>query len=257
MAPKQETAQEIWGSELAHALEAAGITGRELAEKLNVVPSTVSNWINGKRTPHKDDVDRVENLLGTNGYLKRSLKWVGREISPEWFEWRGVEEDASELLTYETRVVPGLLQIPEYAGALLSPEKAEERLARRQLFERDNPPFFEALIDESVLYRKVGNADIMAKQLTYLIEAVGQDLILRIVPFSADLTRLTLSFVLATVDSGKQVAYLDSPLTPRLTERPTDIAELRRFWGQTGAEALSQRASIELTQAAINDRWKA
>lgn len=81
MAPKREPAQKIWGNELAHALEAAEVTGRELAEYLNVVPSTVSNWINGKRTPHVDDVERIEKRIGTNGYLKWNLTWVQREIS--------------------------------------------------------------------------------------------------------------------------------------------------------------------------------
>src|SRR5688572_8791815 len=99
MAPKRETAQEIWGNELAHALEAAGVTGRELAEALNVVPSTVSNWINGKRTPHVDDVKRVEKKIGTNGYLRRNLKWVDREVSPEWSKWRDAEDETTELLT--------------------------------------------------------------------------------------------------------------------------------------------------------------
>ncbi|TDD65110.1 helix-turn-helix domain-containing protein [Actinomadura rubrisoli] len=253
MAPKRETAQEIWGNELAHALEAAGMTGRELAEMLNVVPSTVSNWINGKRTPHVDDIERIEDKLGTNGYLRRDLKWVQREISPEWFEWRGVEEDSTTLLTYETRVVPGLLQTPEYARTILPAEKAEERRDRQGIFEHDVTPFFEALIDESILYRKVGTAEIMTEQLGRLI--ASRDQIVRVVPFSADIKRFTLSFVLATLDSGKQVAYLDSALRGRITERPSDIAELWRFWGEAGAAALSQEASIDLIHRTIEDRW--
>jgi hypothetical protein len=95
----------------------------------------------------------------------------------------------------------------------------------------------------------------MAEQLTHLVEVASRDLIVRIVPFAADITRLTLSFVLATVDGGKQVASLDSPLRGQLTERPDDIAELRRFWGHTGAEALSQQASIGLIKKTISERW--
>lgn len=256
MAPKQESASEIWGNELARALEVAGITGRELAEALNVVPSTVSNWITGRRMPHKDDIERIEAKLGTNGYLNRNTKWVKREISPEWFEWRGVEEDSSELLTYETRVVPGLLQTPEYTRTILPVEKLEDRIGRQRIFEQDNPPYFEVLLDESVLYRKIGSSEIMAEQLTSLIDRLSPDMIVRIIPFAANITRFTLSFVLATLDSGKQVAYLDSPLRGSITERATDIAELKRFWGHSGAEALSQQASIELMRKVIEERWK-
>jgi hypothetical protein len=83
----------------------------------------------------------------------------------------------------------------------------------------------------------------------------SRELIIRIVPFSADITRLTLSFVLATVEDGRQVALLDGPLRGHITEKPHDIAELRRFWGQTGAAALSQQDSIDLIQETIKERW--
>jgi transcriptional regulator with XRE-family HTH domain len=255
MAPKRETAQEIWGNELRHALDSAGITGRQLAEQLTVDPSTVSNWINGRRTPHYKDVRKIEKELGTNGYLERNLKWVYREISPEWAEWLDVEQVATGVQEYETRLIPGLLQTPAYAETLLPPEKIEQRLERHGIFESDNPPFYEVLLDESALYRKVGSAEIMAEQLTRLTEMVSRDLTIRVVPFSADITRITLSFVVATIGGGKQVGLLDSTLKARITEKPEDIAELQRFWGHTSAEALSQQATIKLIQETIKDRW--
>jgi transcriptional regulator with XRE-family HTH domain len=260
MARKRETAQELWGSELCYAMEAAGITGRQLAAELHVVPATVSHWINGKRTPHVKDVERIEERLGTNGYLKRQLlKWVSRETSPEWFEWRGVEEDASELLAYETRVIPGLLQTLTYARTILpSEDLVEQRMDRQRIFDRDCTPLYETLLDESTLYRKVGNAQVMAEQLKHLIElARRDDIAVRIVPLDANINRFTHTFILATVDSGKQVAYLDSALVGRITERPADIMELRRFWVRSGAEALSQPASIDLIKKIIKERWSA
>jgi len=254
MAPKRETAQEIWGSELAHAMDAAEVKGKELAEALNVEPSTVSNWRQGKRTPHWKDVEKIEKKLGTNGYLKRDLKWVRREVSPEWAEWLEVEPDATGLQEYQTRVVPGLLQTSAYAEAILPPEKIEERLNRQRIFESDSPPFYEVLLDESVLYRKVGSSQVMAEQLTRLVEVVSPDLIIRVVPFSADLTRITLTFVLATVDGG-QVALLEGPFSGQISELSEDMAGLQRCWGQTSAEALSQQATLNLIQETIKDRW--
>lgn len=256
MAQKRERAQERWAKELAHARETAGLTGRQLAEAINVAPSTVGMWETGKRTPHPDDLKRCEERLNTNGYLARLLtEWVSREISPEWLEWREVEGDATEILTYETRLIPGILQLPRYMETILPADKVEQRLERQKILEPGNPPQFEALIDESVLYRKVGSPEIMAAQLNRLVELSSQDLIVRVVPFSANIVRFTLSFVLATVDSGKQVAYLDSALKGRIVERADEIAELRRFWSQTGAEALSQQNSIDLIQKTINERW--
>jgi hypothetical protein len=117
-------------------------------------------------------------------------EWASLEVSPEWLEWLEVEEHATELLVYETRLVHGLLQTPAYAETILSPEKVGQRLARQQVFERGTPPFFEALLDECVLHRKVGSPEIMVDQLTHLVEMASSDLIIRIVPFDADLARL-------------------------------------------------------------------
>jgi transcriptional regulator with XRE-family HTH domain len=256
MAPERETAQQIWGNELRHALDSAGITGRELAAQLQVEPSTVSHWINGRRTPHPDDVGRIEEIIGTNGYLKRDLKWVRREISPEWSEWKGVEEDATELLNYQNYLIPGLLQTPEYARAVLpSEEKVIDRLERQEIFE-ENPPAYDALIDESVPYRKVGSAEIMAEQLRHLLTMIERDdVAIRIIPLSANLTRFDYPFNLATVGSGKQSGYTEGALKGRIVERPAEIADIRRSWMHFGARALSQEDSIKLIQTAVDERW--
>jgi hypothetical protein len=260
MAPKRKTALERWGYEFARAREAAGFSSQVAFANhpdVHVSASLIAHWETGRAAPKPKDLRDCEQVLGTNGYLTRLLfEWVSLEVSPEWLEWLEVEEHATELLVYETRLVHGLLQTPAYAETILPPEKVEQRLARQRVFERGTPPFFEALLDESVLYRRVGNPAIMADQLTRLVELAGRDLVIRIVPFSADLTRFTLSFALATVENGKQVASLDGPLhLGQITERPGDIAELRRFWGQTGAAALSQQDSIDLIQETIKERW--
>jgi transcriptional regulator with XRE-family HTH domain len=257
MAPKRKTALERWGYEFARAREAAEFSSQiALANHpgIHVSASLIAHWETGRATPKLKDLKDCEHVLGTNGYLTRLLfEWVSQEISPEWLEWLEVEENATELLVHETRLVHGLLQTPAYAETILPPEKVEQRLTRQEVFRKGTPPFFEALLDESVLYRKVGNPGIMAEQLTHLVEMASPDLIIRIVPFAADLTRFTYSFVLATVEDGKQIALLDGPLRGHITESPSDIAELRRFWGQAGAAALSQQDSIDLIQATIKE----
>src|SRR5690349_3791551 len=97
MAPKRETALAAWGRELSHACESARITGKQLASMLNVAPSTVSQWANGKRTPHLDDVKRCDEALGTNGFLARYFeRWVTREIPSEWADkWLKAEASAN------------------------------------------------------------------------------------------------------------------------------------------------------------------
>lgn len=220
----------------------------------------IAKWETGERAPNLDDLASCETKLGTRGYLGRILtEWVSREVSPEWFEWRGVVEDATEVLNYENVVVPGLLQTPEYARAVLpSDDMVAQRLERQQIFEKEDSPAYEALIDESVLYRKVGSAETMVEQLRHLLSMTERgDLSIRVIPLSANADRFTYPFSLATIGNGKQIGYPQGTLRGRIMERPEDVAELRRYWLYLSALALSRDDSIKLIQTTIDERWGA
>ncbi|MEU4692774.1 helix-turn-helix transcriptional regulator [Actinoplanes sp. NPDC023714] len=99
------------------------------------------------------------------------------------------ESEATEIRVYQPSVVPGLLQTPAVAEAVLdwwahepSPGlSAEERrvrydvrmLRRRQILDRTSGPDYYFILDESVLLRKVGGAKVMAEQLE-AIEEISQ-----------------------------------------------------------------------------------
>ena len=84
-----------------------------------------------------------------------------------------IEERATEIRWWEPLLVPGLLQTPEYARAVLASwrrdngddieAKVTARIERQAILDRDNPPELRALLDESVLYRCVGSAAVMAE----------------------------------------------------------------------------------------------
>lgn len=267
MAPKRLSAMQRWGKEFARARDAAGFSQVALGQHpaVHVSAQLISHWETGRKMPkitdrrtgEIKDLEDCEKALGTNGYLKRLLlEWVTLEVSPEWSEWMAVEEEASGLLDYENVVIPGLLQAPSYVETILPPEKVEQRLERQRIFEKENPPFFEVLLDESILYRKVGGPEVMAEALNHLIDMGGRDdVIVRMLPLAADLTRVSSHFVLATVESGKQLAFVEDARSGRILERPSDIAELRRTWGMYGALALSEQESRDLIRKTIEDRW--
>ena len=267
MAPKRETALELWGYELARAREAAGMTGKQLAEALYVVPSTVSQWENGKRTPHLKDVERIEEVLGTNGYLKRYLvKWVPREISPQWLEWIGIEENAETLLSFEHSVVPGLLQTEDYAQAVLShdryspidlDERLRSRLERQRILDDDNPPTAVFIIGEVALHYQVGSRETMHEQLTHLIElAMRPEVIIQVVPQDAGYhAGLTGAFAIAKVN-GREVALQDGIWRGQVLEGRAEVAALAKAWQHILAMALSAEASKELIER-LAKSWKA
>lgn len=83
---------------------------------------------------------------------------------------------------YCSAVVPGFLQIPGYASALLSaitafrgiPDDVEEavaaRMSRNRMLDSGNHRFA-LLVEESVLRCRLGSTDTMTAQLGYLLEA--------------------------------------------------------------------------------------
>jgi transcriptional regulator with XRE-family HTH domain len=267
MAPKRLSAMQRWGREFARARDAAGFSQASLAQHpdVHVSESLIAHWETGRKMPRITDrktgeikdLEDCEKVLGTNGYLKRLLlEWVNLFVSPEWSEWMAVEEEATGVRDYENIGIPGLLQSPTYVETILPPEKAEQRLERQRIFEEGTPPFFETLLDESILYRKVGGPAIMAEALNHLV-SMGErdDVIVRILPLVADLTRLSFPFVLATVGSGKQLAFVEDARGGRILERPEDIAELHEVWGRYSALALSEQESRDLIRKTIEDRW--
>jgi Domain of unknown function (DUF5753)/Helix-turn-helix domain len=108
------------------------------------------------------------------------------EIVPDWLQQLiGLERDAHVIRTYETQFVPGLLQTPAYARAvvvsghrLAPPEEVDQRvslrLERQRRMMEPGAPVLWALIDEGVLHRPVGGRQVMRDQLVFLLEALRQ-----------------------------------------------------------------------------------
>ncbi|WP_431902652.1 helix-turn-helix domain-containing protein [Nonomuraea sp. bgisy101] len=105
------------------------------------------------------------------------------DLLPNWFEvYIGLEGAASIIRTYENQFVPGLLQTPEYARAVISlahdkaPKSEMERritlrTTRQERLRGDRPVALWAVLDEAVLRRMMGGAEVMRGQIDRLIEA--------------------------------------------------------------------------------------
>jgi transcriptional regulator with XRE-family HTH domain len=118
------------------------------------------------------------------------------DILPNWFEvYIGLEEAASRIRAYEVQFVPGLLQTEDYARAVTllgHPTAAGHeverrvglRMRRQSLLTSDEPPQLWAVVDEAVLRRPLGGAQVMRKQLRHLLELTeSPNITLQVVPF--------------------------------------------------------------------------
>ena len=161
----------------------------------------------GVTDPHRtaEFVDLVRKA-GERGWWRTYA-----DVLPDWFEpLVGLEEAAASIRTYESRYIPGLLQTPDYARAVvrsghaIEPEettrrRVELRLKRQELLHRGDAPKLWILLDEAVLMRPTGGARVMSAQLAHLLEMTElPHVIVQVAPFA----------VTAHTSPGNGITYL-------------------------------------------------
>ncbi|MEV0229416.1 helix-turn-helix transcriptional regulator [Nonomuraea sp. NPDC050786] len=116
------------------------------------------------------------------------------DVLPSWFEvYIGLEGAASSMRTYENQFVPGLLQTPAYARAVI--ELAHERAPKAELDRRvavrttrqkrlESGLTVWAVIDEAVVRRTLGGPEIMRGQIAHLLDLTAErNVTVQIMPF--------------------------------------------------------------------------
>ncbi|WP_051133553.1 helix-turn-helix domain-containing protein [Nocardia paucivorans] len=194
--------------------EANGFTIAAAAKLVDLSASALQRVESGQtQKVRKQDVRALCELYGVSAkdtraaidlaVLARAQSWYhayGGLYSDAYNMYVGLEAAAQQQLTYHEHV-PGLLQTPEYARAIIGAypgftsrddveRRVEHRLKRQAIVTRKtNPVRLEVLLHESALYRMVGGPRIMSAQLRHLAEISKRDnVILRIHPYTAGLT---------------------------------------------------------------------
>ncbi len=198
------------GSALRTLRTASELTAEQVATSLGWSASKVSRIETAKQLVSPADVrqlvavyevgeDEIEKYVAIARQARQRDWWHKYDdVLPEWFEgYLGLEAEASKISTYESDLVPGLLQTEQYAAAVLgayplrtTPEEMERavdlRRARQARLSDDNPLILEAVISETVLRRAIGGATVMREQLEHLAAMVDRpNITVRLLPFAA------------------------------------------------------------------------
>jgi transcriptional regulator with XRE-family HTH domain len=263
------TTKQFVGRELRIARDAKGITRAKLAARFPVSESTVKWWETGRTVPRADYIPQLVEWLDLPGTVVRAIDdLASKEVAPEWLgKWAGLERKASSILTFVPLVIPGLMQTPEYARAVLRLGKeaaidldaqVDERIKRQYVLNREDPPppLYHTIMDEAVIRRPVGGAKTMSDQLLHVIELAQRELVIvQILPFEVGEHAGTAgaSFELASHD-GTEVAYVDNTRRGDVIELPEDVAAIRRVWQKLSAKACREDQSLEMIKEAA-ERW--
>ncbi|MEU1757243.1 helix-turn-helix transcriptional regulator [Micromonospora matsumotoense] len=201
----------LLGAQLRRLREASGVTREGAGWEIRSSESKISRMELGRVGFKERDVADLLTLYGVTAAADRdallklardanSPGWWHRygDVLPGWFQsYLGLEAAAALIRSYEVQFVPGLLQTPEYARAVVLlghrgaaveevDRRVELRVQRQQVLHRPDPPQLWAVIDEAALRRPIGGPQVMRGQLTALIEATRSPHIrLQVIPFDA------------------------------------------------------------------------
>ncbi|WP_267130939.1 helix-turn-helix domain-containing protein [Streptomyces alkaliphilus] len=200
------------GSELRKLREQANRTATEAATHLRIDRAKISNIEAGYRGISPERLRSLAAFYGCDDQpLLDALCAIAREqrgrhwwdsmresVPQEALDLAEMEHHARHLHAVNMLLVPGILQIPEYARAIFEsrtpPFTSEEiearvklRTNRRKIFEKQHPPIYETIIHEAALRMRYGGRRVHEKQLRRLIEPKpGLPVTLRVIPFDLE-----------------------------------------------------------------------
>jgi transcriptional regulator with XRE-family HTH domain len=193
------------GRRLRELREESGSTIADVAEKLMVSATKISRLETGTRPPNPRDVRDLCRHYGLDEATTDELMDLARGAREQvwWTQYEdlkldpylGLEQDAIAITSYTTYYLPALLQTEEYTRAVIKAiapkmnpavyeQRVEVRMRRQQVLEKDEPPRYRVLLDEAVLYRKVGGSDVMIAQIDKALNAEREGRVtIQVIPF--------------------------------------------------------------------------
>jgi transcriptional regulator with XRE-family HTH domain len=251
----------FFGAELRRRRRAAGLSVEQLAPELHASASLAGKVENSDRTPQPDFGKECDAFFGTDMFeeLALAIKKQARAYPSGFPDFVDDEARATSIENWGSLNVPGLLQTEDYARALFrasrpsdTTEEIEQhvatRLERQDILERPKPPRTWFALDEVVLRRPVGGAQVMAAQLTRIV-AVGErpGVVVQIIPIAIGAhAGLLGEFTLLTRPDGMRVAYTESITSAQPIERPEEVAEFVLAYDTLRIEALTPRESLDV-----------
>ncbi|MGY1894628.1 helix-turn-helix domain-containing protein [Nocardia gipuzkoensis] len=210
-------------------------------------------------------LELVKETKGAKGWWQA---FTDDTIPKDFGLFVGLEDAANRITSYQTTVLPGLLQTEDYRRALIwaefpnKPAEDIERMLqvgmkrRSRLTAERNPLAADMFVDESALRRTAGSASVMTTQLQHLAK-VGQlpNISIRVVPASAGIHRALLvgPFVLlefprhSTADlTLPPVVYIQGFLGDLYLEKTDEVRQYRQASAELDRLALDQAASQNL-----------
>ena len=261
------TPRTMLGRRLRRLREGLNYSQRALAEEVGYPHTYISRVERGEQLPSEALTSALDRYFGTDELFAELLELAQDTSIPDYGRAAvSKEADAERIQVFTSSLIPGLLQSEEYARELFrkslpgeSDDKVNERVAvrmhRKRIFERLEPPYFWAIIDEAALKRPVGSKKQMSEQLDHLLEiAVKPHFTLQILPF-ADGAHPMMGgcLTMLTLRDGGSMAFVESFASGETVELPKRVIELTQRFDVARAIALSGEKSLDLIREYLRE----
>lgn len=244
---------------------------RQLAKELDIDASTLVRWEGGETVPREKQLRKVLAHFEISEYeVERFVQLRTDAVAPSWWhdtdvakaygQYIDLERVASQIATYQDRLVPGLLQTESYARAILRaghPRSTSEeidsilqvRLKRQEEWAQGDTLLW-AIIDQAALEKHIGGAATMSQQIKHLSEMAQHPRVdLQILPHSAG-AHIALqngSFVHLEVETPPlQAVYIESHTRNLLLDHPSEVNAHRAMLDHLRAAAANTPQTDEL-----------
>jgi hypothetical protein len=177
-------------------------------------------------------------------------------IGTNYADLIGLEAEARTIRTYEQELVPGLLQIPDYARAVIRASRPTEtgeqidrlvevRMERQEILTRSDPvpPRFSVVLSEAALRRPIGGFDVMRRQLEYLMRPRDRaNVTVQVLPFDAGVHPAMVGpFTVMTFPDPDDlgVVNVENATGALFLEDPAELRVYDEIWSTLQVSALS------------------
>ncbi len=257
----------FFASEVARLRKVRGLSQPALAKLLSYSPSQVAKIETGERIPKRPLALKLDEIFETDGHFARLQALVENTSVLPWFrDLYLVEGEATELRTYESYLIPGLLQTEAYARSAveaarptLAPDDVEKavaiRMTRQELFERERPPRAWFIIDESAMLRQAASPVTMRAQCEHLL-SMGQrpEITIQVNESEQGICcAFGRAFVILSFDNQGDLVYCEDIGSARYARKREDVDRYTLAFDHLRASALPDGKSADLIRRLVHD----
>jgi transcriptional regulator with XRE-family HTH domain len=186
-------------------------------------------------------------------------------LRPDYVDHIALEDDATYIREWQPVLVPGLLQTPAYAEAVIASTPhyiAPERIAQlvkvregRQAKIEEGGATYTAILWEAVVTQPMVSVEIHREQLSRILEvSERKNVTIQVLPFSAGaVAGSTYAFSSFSFESEPTVeaVAMENLRGTSVLEAPEDLAAYANAFDQLRSAALAPEASVRLMRSAL------